>query len=122
LNEQLSHVAAEKPKIDLSRSGALQTFTLDRPHVLNALDGEMCRLISSELPKIARNPDIYIVALSSNSPKAFCAGGDVLTLTSEAKRDIESAKALLRNEYALDWLLECFSKPTVSFLNGICMG
>jgi enoyl-CoA hydratase len=82
----------------------------------------MCRVISNELPKIARNPDIYIIALASNSPKAFCAGGDVLALTSEAKRDIEGAKALLRNEYALDWLLECFSKPTVSFLNGICMG
>jgi enoyl-CoA hydratase len=118
----LSHVAAEKPKIDLSRSGALQIFTLNRPHVLNAMDGEMCRVISSELPKIARNPDIYIVALQSNSQKAFCAGGDVLALTGEAKRNIESAKALLRNEYALDWLLECFSKPTVSFVNGICMG
>ena len=46
----------------------------------------------------------------------------MLALTSEAKRDIESAKAYLRNEYSLDWLLECFSKPTVSFINGVCMG
>lgn len=97
-------------------------LTLNRPRVLNALDRDMCRAISDEIPRIARNPDIYIVALLSSSPKAFCAGGDVLALTSEAKRDLESAKAAMRTEYELDWLLECFSKPVVSFIDGICMG
>ena len=79
-------------------------------------------IFSSEIPRVARNADIYIVALLSSSPRAFCAGGDVLKLTSEAKRDIESAKTYLRNEYSLNWLLECFSKPVVSFINGVCMG
>jgi enoyl-CoA hydratase len=46
----------------------------------------------------------------------------VLALTSAVNRDLDSAKTYLRNEYALDWLLECFSKPTVSFINGVCMG
>jgi enoyl-CoA hydratase len=111
-----------EPKIAARQSRALQTFMLTRPHVLNAFDDEMCRILSSEIPRVARNPDIYIAALLSGSPRAFCAGGDVLALTSEAKRDIESAKTYLRNEYSLDWLLECFSKPTVSFINGVCMG
>ena len=104
------------------RSGALQKFTLNRPHALNAFDDEMCNIIGSEIPRVARNADVYIVALLSGNARAFCAGGDVLKLTSEAKHDIESAKTYLHNEYSLNWLLECFSKPTVSLINGVCMG
>jgi enoyl-CoA hydratase len=122
LNEHQAHIVTEEPKIEVLRSGALQKFTLNRPHVLNAFDDEMCTIISSEIPRVARNADVYIGAILSSSPRAFCAGGDVLKLTSEAKRDIESAKTYLRNEYSLNWLLECFSKPVVSFINGACMG
>lgn len=111
-----------EPKVKSVRKNALHTFVLNRPRVLNAFDDEMCRLLAAEIPRIARNPDVYIVALASESPKAFCAGGDILALTDEAKRDMEEAKAYLRNEYRLNWLLECFSKPVVSFIDGLCMG
>jgi enoyl-CoA hydratase len=109
-------------KIIAERTQALRSFVLNRPQALNAFDDEMCRTLSEALPRIARDPDTYIVAFVSGSPKAFCAGGDVLALTTEAKRDIEGAKAIMRREYALDWLLECFSKPAVSFIDGVCMG
>lgn len=113
---------AQPPKLIFDRSQALRTCTFNRPRTLNALDDEMCRALSDELPRVARNPDIYIVALLSSSPKAFCAGGDVVALTNAAKSDLQNAKAWMRNEYKLNWLLECFSKPTVSFVNGLCMG
>lgn len=127
MNEHSSQISpkatvAPDQKVIIGRAQALRTFTLNRPRVLNALDEDMCRALSDELPAIARNPDVYIVALLSSSPKAFCAGGDVLALTDEARRDIESARAKFRTEYTLNWLLECFSKPTVSFIDGICMG
>ncbi len=112
----------QPPKIVAAQTQALQTFTLARPGVLNAFDDEMCRTLSTAIPRVARNPDVYIVALLSSSPRAFCAGGDVLALSAAAKSDIEVAKTNLRNEYGLNWLLECFSKPTVSFVNGLCMG
>lgn len=126
VNEHNIDLSAAPPvspsKIIAAQSQALQTFTLDRPDSLNALDNEMCRTLSAAIPRIARNPDIYIVALLSSSPKAFCAGGDVLALSAAAKADIEVAKGYLRDEYSLNWLLECFSKPTVSFIDGFCMG
>lgn len=83
----------------------------------------MCRVLSEEIPRIARNPDIYISALlSTSSPKVFCAGGDILALTDVARQDLDIAKTYLRTEYSLYWLLECFSKPVVSFIDGLCMG
>ncbi|WP_423414356.1 enoyl-CoA hydratase/isomerase family protein [Hyphomicrobium sp. B1] len=109
-------------KIVAAQTQALQTFTLDRPSSLNALDNEMCRALLSAIPRVARNPDVYIVALVSSSPKAFCAGGDVVALSAAAKSDIATAKSYMRDEYSLNWLLECFSKPTVSFIDGLCMG
>lgn len=120
-NVAAAEVAGRKLRID--RRGALAVVTLDRPRVLNAFDDEMCRTMADEIPRIARDPDLYIVALqSAASPKVFCAGGDILALTDAARQDVEVAKTYLRNEYSLNWLLECFSKPVASFIDGLCMG
>jgi enoyl-CoA hydratase len=127
VNEHRTQIApapidAPEPKILFERSRALQAFRLTRPRALNAFDDGMCRILREELPRVARNPDIYITALLSSSPRAFCAGGDVLALTDAANGDVETAKTYLRNEYSLNWLLECFSKPMVSLVDGLCMG
>ncbi len=109
-------------KVISERRGAVHSLTLNRPSALNAFDDEMRQIIADAIPAIARNPDIYVVVLKSASPKAFCAGGDVRVLTRTAVTDIERVKAYFRSEYALNWLLDCFSKPTVSLIDGICMG
>ncbi len=115
-------VSSEAPKIEVTRRGATMVLNFNRPKALNAFDEDMRSVMASEIPKIARNPDIYIVLLTSASEKAFCAGGDVRALTALARSDLNEAKRRFADEYRLDWLLECFSKPTVSFINGICMG
>lgn len=115
--------AATAPgKVLVERKGALMMLTLNRPGALNALDDEMSRIFSTEIPKIARNPDIYVVVLNSASPKAFCVGGDVRALIAAAEDDLAEAADILAGEYSLDWLLDCFSKPTVSLIDGLCMG
>ena len=114
--------ATPETKVVVRRTGALVTFELNRPDALNAFDDDMRAIMSESIPRVARNPDVYIVALTSASPKAFCAGGDVKALTRKAREDLGLVKGYFRNEYSLDWLLECFSKPSVSFINGLCMG
>ncbi len=110
------------PKILVERKGALVNFVLNRPKVLNAFDDDMRRILTDEIPRIARNPEIYVVVLSSASAKAFCAGGDVRALVAEAKRDMGRTRQYFAAEYQLDWQLDCFSKPAVSLIDGICMG
>jgi enoyl-CoA hydratase len=110
------------PKIVVNRRGAVVQFTLDRPQALNAFDDEMRQILADEIPRIARNPDVYIVALASANPKAFSAGGDVRRIVTEARTDIEKVKGYFRGEYALNWLLDCFSKPSISLIDGLCMG
>ena len=109
-------------KVAVSRQGAAVTLTLNRQASLNAFDDEMRRVFADEITRIARNADIYVLVLKSASPKAFCAGGDVRAIVAAAKRDKALARSYFAGEYSLNWQLECFSKPTVSFVDGLCMG
>ena len=97
-------------------------LTLNRPEALNAFDDGMRRIFSDEMPRIARNPDVYVVVLRSASEKAFSVGGDVRAIVAMARQDIGAAQKYFYDEYSLNWTLDCFSKPTVSLINGICMG
>ena len=117
-----SSVEPADPKIEVKRIDAVATIILNRPTALNAFDDEMCRAIADEIPRIARNPDVYVVVLQSASAKAFCAGGDVKALAAVARTDLAEAKICFAREYGLNWLLDCFSKPTVSLIDGLCMG
>lgn len=119
----IQHVPAGlAPKVKVERRGALVQFTLDRPKALNAFDDDMRQVMAAEIPRVARDPDVYIAVLASGSPRAFCAGGDVRALVALGKSDMPRVRGYFAAEYQLDWLLDCFSKPTVSLINGICMG
>ncbi len=108
--------------ISVSRQGAAAILVLDRPKALNALSNVMKAEIARRIPEIARNPDIYAVVIMSTGSQAFCAGGDVIELATLAREQPKAALQCLADEYALIWLLECFSKPVVSLINGLVMG
>lgn len=113
---------AAADKVLATLHGAVAALTLNRPKALNAFDDDMRRVFADTIPRIARNPDVYVVVLKSTSPKAFCAGGDVRALIAAAARNKAEARSYFAGEYKLDWLLDCFSKPTISFIDGLCMG
>lgn len=102
--------------------GACGVVTLERPRALNALTVAMRGRLSQVFPQVARNPNAYCVVQRSTSPKAFCAGGDVRELIALWRADPAAARKALADEYALNWLIECFSKPTVSLMGGMVMG
>ncbi len=104
------------------RRGAAAILTLDRGSALNALTPAMVATLDAAYRSSARDPGLYVVILKSIDPKAFCAGGDVRALCARARVDLSGAMADLAAEYRLNWLHECFSKPTVAILNGFVMG
>lgn len=104
------------------RKGAAALVTLDRGGALNALTSAMVARLDGCFRKYARDAGLYVVVLKSADPKAFCAGGDVRALSALAKADMTAAQAVLRAEYRLNWLHECFSKPSVAFMDGFVMG
>lgn len=108
--------------VNIEHRGALAEITLNRPNVLNALNDEMRHRISGVLPEFARDPEVYALIFRSSSGRAFCSGGDVRELTVLARSDPALADASIGHEYRMNWLLECFTKPTVSLIDGLVVG
>jgi enoyl-CoA hydratase len=110
------------PHIAIDRTGALGRIVLDRPEALNALTAAMRAAIAAAMPGFARDPITYAVLIRSACPRAFSAGGDIREISAAARERPAEAREWMRQEYALNWLLECFSKPTVSLIDGMVMG
>jgi len=106
----------------VSCCGAAGVVVLNRRQALNALTTAMRATMTAAFPRYARDPQIYAVIVKSASPRAFCAGGDLRELTLWAREQPKEARRSLAEEYTLNWLLECFSKPTVSLIDGMVMG
>lgn len=111
-----------EPEVLIEQQGALIVLTLNRPRALNALNDAMRAAIAAVLPGYMRDPGIYAVVIRSGSDRAFCAGGDVRELSALAKRDLTAGRQSLAKEYRLNWQLDCFNKPTISLLDGVCIG
>jgi enoyl-CoA hydratase len=109
-------------EIEAETRGTLALFTLNRPKALNALTIGMRARLMAAFPKVSRDPQIYAVVIQSANPKAFSVGSDVREIVALARPDLAAARRGFRDEYALDWQIECFSKPTVSLIDGMVMG
>ena len=56
--------------------GRIAILTLNRPHAMNALSGELIDALQAELDRLAKDQDIRCVVVEANG-RAFCAGHDL---------------------------------------------
>jgi enoyl-CoA hydratase/carnithine racemase len=107
--------------------------TLTKPASLNALDLPMINLLTPQLEKWQQDPKIAMVILDGSGERAFCAGGDIVSMYKSIQDwgavkeplDVENSFALqnfFTQEYQLDHLIHTFSKPILVWGNGIIMG
>jgi enoyl-CoA hydratase/carnithine racemase len=107
--------------------------TLTKPAALNALDLQMIRLLTPQLEKWQQDPKIVMVFLDGSGERAFCAGGDIVSMyksmqasqSDKETSDVTNKLALqefFTEEYQLDYLIHTFSKPVLVWGNGIIMG
>ena len=114
--------AVEEAAVVVRRQGRIGRLTLNRPGALNALDLEMVRLIAAALAEWRDDPSVHAVALDA-AGRAFCAGGDIRAIRSQALAgDHAGAERFFREEYALNLAIARYPKPYVSLIDGICMG
>lgn len=114
--------AGAMSELRIAIEGSMALVTLDRPRALNALTVRMRSDLVEGLKRFARDPQVYCVAIQSASPKAFSAGSDVREVLALAADSVAAGRKAFRDEYALNWHHECFSKPTVSLISGLVMG
>ncbi|EJL87550.1 enoyl-CoA hydratase/carnithine racemase [Herbaspirillum sp. CF444] len=107
--------------------------TLASEKTLNALSLDMVHLLTPQLRRWAKDPDIAMVLLQAQGEKAFCAGGDLQQLyrtmrehhASPARDDIRGnryAAEFFEHEYRLDYEIHTYPKPILCWGHGIVMG
>lgn len=111
--------------------------TLNNPKALNAVNLDMVGLLLNKFTNWNADNKIALVILHSELEKAFCAGGDVVSMYNQMKhknpngqfnpsateKDIPTAiQSFFTLEYRLDYLIHTFTKPVLVWGNGIIMG
>jgi len=102
--------------VEVTRDGAVQTITLNRPDKMNAFTRGMHAALRDAL-KEARDPEVRAVVVTG-AGRAFCAGQD-LTEFSELG-DVGDG---LRETYHPNVLaVRALEKPVIAAVNGACAG
>jgi len=69
-------VSASESPLRLERDGPIARLTLDRPHVLNALDRALVEALIGAFEAIETEAEVRVVVLRG-AGRAFCSGGDL---------------------------------------------
>jgi enoyl-CoA hydratase/carnithine racemase len=101
--------------------------TLDAPASLNALSLEMVDLLDAQLVEWSRDDNVVGVVLDASGDKAFCAGGDIVSLyrslcETAGGQVPDQAARFFEHEYRLDHRIHGYPKPIVCWAHGIVMG
>lgn len=100
-----------------------RVITLNRVNKLNSLNTSMVSKITPRLVEYAKLDVSNMVILTSNSPKALCAGGDVAECAAQIlKGNPGYASDFFQKEYNMNLLIATYSKPYVALMDGITMG
>jgi enoyl-CoA hydratase len=102
--------------------GALGLLTLNRPQALNALNEEMCGALHRALDAFARNGEVKAVAIAGGGERAFCAGGDVVTVWHAGRSGTDGWERFFATEYRMNAAIAAFPKPYVALIDGVTMG
>jgi enoyl-CoA hydratase len=113
---------AAQGDISVGVDGCAGVVRLNRPRALNALTTAMRAEIAQGFAGWGRDPQVYAAIICSTSDRAFCAGGDIKESIERGRAAPAEARRSLAEEYALNWQLDCFSKPTVSLIDGVVIG
>ncbi|XOZ32844.1 enoyl-CoA hydratase/isomerase family protein [Halomonadaceae bacterium KBTZ08] len=97
---------------------------LNSPRSHNALSLEMIHQLGPRLQQWAEDPRVRAFWLEAEGEKAFCAGGDIVSMyqSMTGAGDVGEGQRFFTEEYQLDYQIHTFPKPIICWGNGIVMG
>ncbi|MBX5475405.1 MAG: enoyl-CoA hydratase/isomerase family protein [Thermoleophilia bacterium] len=103
-------------EVEVTRDGAVQTITLNRPDVLNAFNRALHAGLRDALTQ-ARDPEVRAVVITG-AGRGFCAGQDLKEFG-----EMPNIGAGLRETYHPNVLaIRALEKPVIAAVNGACAG
>jgi len=106
--------------LTLERDGSLAVVTLNRPKVLNALNGQMVAELRGLLAELDADAAVRAIVLTGAGERAFAAGADIgeLNQLPSATQGVE----LARRGQALTLEIERMRTPVIAAVNGFALG
>jgi enoyl-CoA hydratase/carnithine racemase len=114
----------EAPSILLERNGHVARLTINRPHVLNAMDIEAHETLTAYLEQCESDDAVRVIVLTGAGEHAFSVGRDLKSMAAEneltgaPREDLESRWARMRRLTHRDDL----TKPIIARVNGMALG
>lgn len=106
-----------------SNKNMARVISLNRTNKLNSLNDLMVSKITPRLIEYSKLDVCNMILLTSESPKALCAGGDVVACAQQILEGNPLAPSkFFQDEYNLNYLISSYSKPYVALMDGITMG
>ncbi len=111
------------PDVRIRAEGRAGRITLTRPQALNALTWDMCLGVEAALAWWEENPDIDLVLIDAEGPRAFCSGGDLAEMYGAGRAgQFDYGARFWRDEYRLNAAIKAYPKPVVALMQGFTMG
>ncbi|MBV6760727.1 MULTISPECIES: enoyl-CoA hydratase/isomerase family protein [Rhodococcus] len=97
------------------------TITLDRPTAKNAFTLDMVDMWAEYVQQAHRDPAVGALVLTG-AGDAFCAGGDLSTISDMTSRAMAGKEALANRIHRVAFAMEAMDKPTIAAVNGVAVG
>lgn len=104
-----------------SMADGIATITLNRPHVMNALDAGMIRRLREAAERVERETAVRAVVLRG-AGAAFCAGGDVAAFRANAARVPAMVREVAGDLHCSVLALRRAPKPVLASVHGAVAG
>ena len=108
--------------IRCNQDGPILRLTLNRPEVLNAINGRMLAEIREVLTETITDDSVRMLCIDSAGARAFSAGIDVAyvnELRGQARRETRTVSRALHQTFLA---LRTFEKPIICAIDGYCLG
>ena len=118
----VSPTASEAPTLEnvlYEKRGAIAYVTVNRPKVLNALNGPTWQDLQTCFADAQNDPTVRGVILTGAGDKAFIAGADISNLAKATAIDAEQSS---RFGQQVLHLIENLGKPVIAAINGFALG
>ncbi|MBV9434496.1 MAG: enoyl-CoA hydratase/isomerase family protein [Acidobacteria bacterium] len=105
--------------IIVEKKNAIAYVTVNRPKVLNALNGATMQELRAAFADVKEDRQIRVAILTGAGEKSFVAGADIGEL--QKNNPIEAKEYTHRGQAVLD-LIENLGKPVIACINGFALG
>lgn len=103
----------------LERDGAVAIVTINRPKVLNALNGQTLTELDAVMRELQGDAGVRAVVLTGSGEKAFVAGADINELA--VLSPVEGREHARHGQRLFD-AIEHLGKPVIAAVNGFALG